>query len=164
MKMCLNILLVICLFLFITSVSAAELSRIELSDGSVITGRVISFDGTVWIIESGSMGRLKLESSKVVSIRSQPSADQRSSNVPSGEKQLGKDDIQAMQQNILANEQLMTLIMNLHSDPEIQAILTDPEIMNAVNTGDIGTLMANPKFIKLLEKAEIKAITEEVIK
>jgi len=33
--------------------------------------------------------------------------------------------------------------------------------MNAVNTGDASALMANPKLIKLLEKAEIKAILKE---
>ena len=60
-------------------------------------------------------------------------------------------DIQAMQQSIMANEQIMAMIMNLQDDPEIQAILQDPEIMNAVNAGDMNALLANPKFIKLME-------------
>ena len=56
------------------------------------------------------------------------------------------------------------MIMNLQDDPEIQAILQDPEIMKAVNAGDMNALLANPKFSKLMENAKIKAITREAVK
>lgn len=141
---------------------AGEVSVIELSDGSIISGEVISFDGNTWIIQSESMGRLKIESSKVRSIRARDAARRNQVGSSSSGYQVGKDDIQAMQQSIMANQAILNMIMNLHDDPEIQAILKDPDIMKAVNAGDISALIANPKFMRLLEKAEIKAITGQV--
>jgi len=149
---------------FISSGYASEISIIELSDGSQITGEVVSFDGSTWIIQSESMGRLKIDSSKVRSIRAQDTTGQKQPGTASSGYQVGKDDIQAMQQSIMANQEILKMIMNLHDDPEIQSILKDPEIMNAVNAGDVNALIANPKFMRLLEKAEIKAITGEVAK
>jgi len=148
--------------MFIADVPAGEISLIELSDGSVITGEVISFDGNTWIIKSESMGQLKLESVKVRSIRAQGTSGQNQAGSPSSGFQVDKRDIQAMQQRIMANQEILKMIMNLHDDPEIQSILADPAIMNAVNSGDINALIANPKFMRLLKKAEIKAITGQV--
>ena len=71
-------------------------------------------------------------------------------------------DLQALQQEIMANEQIMAMIMNMQDDPEIQAILQDPEIMNAINAGDMNALLANPKFIKLMQNPKIREITKEV--
>jgi len=132
---------ILCPGLFIAH--AGEISTIELSDGSVISGEVVSFDGNVWTIQSGSMGTLKIDGSKVVSIRSKTTPSQT-------------------QQSIMANEQIMTMIMNLQTDPEIQAILKDPEIMKAVNAGDVNALLFNPKFIKFMENTKIRDITKEV--
>ncbi len=150
--------------IIISSGYAGADSIIELSDGSRITGEVISFDGNTWIIQSESMGRLKIDSSKVRSIRAQGSSGQTQPGSSSGGYQVGKDEIQTMQQSIMANQEILKMIMNLHDDPEIQAILKDPEIMQAVSSGDIAALIANPKFMRLLERAEIKAITGEVAK
>ncbi len=154
------------LFLLLSAFSAdaGELSIIELNDGSFISGKVLSFDGEVWTIQSDSMGVLKIEGSKVVSIRSKTSGSRAPiTGIPGGER-VKAGDIQAMQQAIMANEQLMTMIMSLHNDPKIQAILEDPDIMKAVNAGDINALLANPKFIKLMENASIKEITKEAVK
>ncbi len=157
--------LVTILILFLISNGyAAEISIIELSDGSRISGEVISFDGNTWIIQSESMGQLKIESSKVRSIRGQGARRQNQPAETTSGYQVDKDDILAMQQSIMANQEILKMIMNLHDDPEIQAILKDPEIMNAVNSGDVSALIANPKFMRLLEKAEIKAITGEAVK
>jgi small nuclear ribonucleoprotein (snRNP)-like protein len=160
-----NFLLVtIFIILLITPGNAGEISVIELSDGSRITGEVVSFDGSTWIIKSESMGQLKIESSKVRSIRSQGANRQNLPAETTSGYQVSKEDIQAMQQSIMANQEILGMIMNLHDDPEIQAILKDPDIMNAVNAGNISALLANPKFLRLLEKAEIKAITGEIAK
>jgi len=154
----------LCLGLIAQSVYAGEQSVIELNDGSIISGEVVSFDGSTWVINSTSMGVLKIKAAKVVSIRSQTTGGQ----VPAGEGSTGKQvnaaDIQAMQQSIMTNEALMTMIMGLQNDPEVQAILQDPEIMRAVNAGDMNALLANPKFRRLMENAKIKEITKEAIK
>ena len=47
-------------------------------------------------------------------------------------------------------------------DPEVQGILEDPSTIQAVNAGDIGSLTANPKFMKLLENPTIQDITKKM--
>ena len=143
---------------------AGEPSVVELKDGSIISGEVASFDGSTWVIRSASMGRLEIEASKVVSIRSQRSKNGQPATGASIGNQAASDQVQAMQQSIMANEQLMTMIMTLQNDPEVQAVLKDPDIMKAVNTNDISALLANPKFRRLMENARIKEITREAIK
>jgi len=150
--------------LMLALVNADEISTIELSDGSIISGEVVSFDGNTWTIKSGSMGTLKIDGAKVVSIRSKTTTDQGAAGGRSSGNTVNTPDLQALQQEIMANEQIMAMIMNLQDDPEIQAILQDPEIMNAINAGDMNTLMANPKFRRLMENAKIKEITREAIK
>ncbi len=145
-------------------VYAGESSVIELSDGSIITGEVVSFDGKVWTIQSGSMGTLKIDGAKIVSIRSKTAVGKEPDGGISTGSQANAADIQAMQQSIMANEQIMAMIMGLQHDPEIQAILQDPEVMQAVNAGDMHALLSNPKFIRLMENAKIKDITKEAVK
>ncbi len=159
-----NILFIIGVLLLSCNAGAGEISIIELSDGSIITGEVVSFDGNIWTIRSGAMGTLKIEAAKVVSIRSQTTGSQAPVGGASTGNQANTADIQAMQQSIMANEQLMAMIMSLQNNPEVQAILQDPEVMNAINAGDMNTLMANPKFMRLMENAKIKEITREAIK
>jgi len=143
---------------------AGESSVVELKDGSIISGEVVSFDGSTWIIQSASMGRLEIEAAKVVSIRSQTTKSRQPTTGASTGNQVDMDQMQSMQQSIMANEQLMTMIMTLQNDPEVQAILQDPDIMKAVEAGDMNALLANPKFMRLMENAKIKEITREAIK
>jgi len=143
--------------LLVQNVCAGEISVIELKDGSVISGEVVSFDGNIWIIESASMGRLEIEAAKVVSIRSQAAG-------ASAGNQVTASQMQSMQQSIMTDEQLMTMIMGLQNDPEVQAILQDPEIMKAVEANDMNALLANPTFRRLMENAKVKEITREAIK
>ena len=68
--------IILSLGLMLALVNAGEISTIELSDGSVISGEVVSFDGKVWTIKSGSMGTLKIDGAKFVSIHSKTTAGQ----------------------------------------------------------------------------------------
>lgn len=76
-------------------------------------------------------------------------------------QQTGPDirgETQALQQQMMGNKEIMDLIMSLQNDPDIQKILQDPDIMKAVNSGDIATLMANPAFMRILNKKEVHEI------
>lgn len=158
------LLFFLCLGLMAQAVYAGESSVIELKDGSVISGEVVSFDGSTWIIRSASMGRLEIEASRVVSIKRQTSPGRQPATGASTGNQAGSDQIQSMQRSIMADEQLMTMIMRLQNDPEVQATLQDPDIMKAVEAGDMNALLANPQFRRLMENAKIKEITREAAK
>ena len=54
------------------------------------------------------------------------------------------------------------MIFSLVNDPDVQGILEDPSIIDAVNRGDIEALSSNPKFMKLLDNPAIQDITKKM--
>lgn len=135
---------------------AAEYREIVLKDGSVISGEVLNFDGKQYTIKSNSLGTVKLDSSQINAIRSPSGASLNSSQAG-----FSQSDISAMQQQLLSNQDIMAMISSLQNDPQMQAILADPKIMQAIAAGDIQTLMNDPNFKQLLNNSTIKQITEK---
>jgi hypothetical protein len=134
--------------------AAAEIKEIELIDGSVITGEVLSLGSGVYTIRTGSLGTLTIDDAKVRAIRPQGSL--------ASSPQAG--DIKALQDKMLSNAEVMGLIASLKDDPQFKKALEDPEILNAVNSGDIASLMANPKFLELLHNPTVQNIQQKVAK
>lgn len=134
--------------LFVQNAVAGELQVIELTDGSRITGEVVSLVNGVYTIKSDSLGTVRLGASKVRLIRAQSAGASAS---PSQEAR-------ALQEKMLSDEEIMSLIQSLQDDPDFQKVLEDPEIMKAVNAGDIPALIANPQFMKLLNNATVEKI------
>jgi hypothetical protein len=63
---------------------------------------------------------------------------------------------------MMSDKEVVEMILSLQNDPDVQKILQDPEIMKAVNAGDMDALLSNPKFMKLLENPTIHEIREKV--
>jgi len=137
-----------------TRVNAAETREIELTDGSVITGEVVSLSGGIYTIRSTTLGTLRLEASKVRVIRMQGSSAQGDVG--------GR--VKSLEQKMLGDNEIMDVIRALQNDPDLQKILHDPEIMKAVETGDIAALMRNPDFMKLLNKQAVQDINKKIIR
>jgi hypothetical protein len=70
--------------------------------------------------------------------------------------------MEQLQSSLLANGDTVKLIMSLQNDPGVKAILSDREIMAAIQRGDYESLANNPKIKRLMNKAEIKQITGSV--
>ena len=68
------------------------------------------------------------------------------------------EQVSALQEKILHDKEIMGLILALQSDPEVQELLNDPSVLNAVSSGDFTTLTGNPRFMRLLENARVKEI------
>ena len=145
--------------LFIASLAcvSAEQREIVLKDGSVITGEVIKFDGTQYTIKSSSLGTVDINNTEISAIRTPSSTSSKNA----GAMTLSPSDVSKMQQQLMANQEIMTLINALQNDPQVQAILSDPEVMQAIYAGNIQVLMDNPKFKGLLDNPTIKSITEK---
>ncbi len=141
------------------TVLAGEMREVELTDGSVITGEVLSLSGGIYTVKSGSLGIIKLEESKVRAIRSR---------IPSGsgaqkDGQAGSEaEARSLQEKMLSDKEVMSMIQSLRDDPEFQKILEDPEVMKAVQAGDLPALMANPRFMKLLNNSTVQEIQKKV--
>lgn len=70
--------------------------------------------------------------------------------------------VQELQEKMLADPGIMALIMALQNDPEMQALLSDPKIVAAVQAGDIGVLLADSRFMKLLDNARVREIEQRL--
>ena len=129
--------------------TAAEMREIELTDGTIVTGEIVSLTGGVYTVRSATLGTLRIEESNIRTIRLKDSAG--SSTNTGGE-------VMSLQNKMMSDGEIMNMIQGLQNDPEFQEILQDPELMKAVEAGDITTLVANPKFMRLLNNQSVKDI------
>ena len=148
----------IILLTFSFSAFPAENREIVLKDGSVISGEILSFDGTNYKIKSHSLGTVEISNEEIKVIRA-------ASQTKSMDKQtsISRQNISSLQKQMLSNQDIMALINSLQNDPQVQGILADPQLMQAISSGDIQTLMNNPKFKKFLNNPTIKQITNQTI-
>lgn len=140
------------LFVFAGELFAGEVRRIELNDGSLLYGKIVSLKDGVYTVNTMSLGSVKIEESKIRVIRFK------------SDDQAAKEQIQAMQKLMLSDKEIINVIASLKDDPDVQKILKDPALMKAINSGDLETLISNPKFLKLLSNPKILNIKEKVMK
>jgi hypothetical protein len=138
---------------------AGELKMIELKDGSVITGEVLSLSGGIYTVKSDSLGLIKLEESKIRAIRSKTPEKGGASGGPAAAQ---GNDTHALQQKMMSDQEIMGMIRSLRDDPEFKKVMEDPGVMKAVKDGDISALLANPQFMKLLNNPTVKEIEQKV--
>lgn len=131
---------------FLGQAFAGETKTFELLDGSIITGEIVSFSDGTFILKSEILGTVRIEETKIRAIRSRKN------------RGISGDEVLALQEKMMGNEEIFAMILSLQSDPEFREILQDPEIMSAVSSGDINALFSNQKFLKLLENPAIQDI------
>lgn len=158
--------LALVLGLFCSMVSASEIKEIELKDGSIITGEVISLTNGIYTVKSDILGTIKLEDTKVRNIRektgfSTPAASPQPSLAPQAQSS-ATGEAQSLQQKMMSDKEIMGMILSLQNDPEFKTLLEDPKIMSAVNSGDVATLTADPRFMKLMNNPTVREIQNKV--
>ena len=120
--------------IFISAVSAGGITEVQLIDGSVIRGDIISSHGGVYTLKSKTCGTIKIEESKIRAIRFKNSlgvnAKERATTTDSPGAQ-----VQLLQQLLMGDQEILPMILSLLNDPDIQGILEDPSIIEAVNGG-----------------------------
>ncbi len=132
-------------------------SEIVLKDGSRIRGEVLSMQNGLYRIRTESMGTIQLRSREILSITSlgvsvpgdSPGTDTAASS------QTAVDSIKS---SIVNSPGVMSTIMALQNDPQMKAILADPEIMRAVQNLDLQALGNHPKIKALMNNPKIKRI------
>ncbi len=90
-------------------------------------------------------------------------AEDAVSGQSSEKKQHDKTQMQSFQAQMLNNATVMQRILSLQGDPAVQKILKNPELMNAINSFDLNTLLNNPEFKALFNNATIQEILKEVL-
>ena len=161
------------IFLFLSllvsvSVFAGETSEIVLTDGSKIYGEVLSLNNGVYQLKTESLGVIEIPSSRVrlIRVRSDqielPKTSSGSGSSLSLESGTVQSDIETLKSSILNNSEVMGMILSLQDDPAIQKILADPAIMEAVNSGDIGAFISNPKILEIMNHPRIQEIQKKL--
>jgi hypothetical protein len=79
-----------------------------------------------------------------------------------GEQPGAAPQVEVLKERMMNDEGIMALIHELKDDPEMQAILSDQTIMSAVQAGDIGALMHNPAFLKILDNPKVRQIEKRM--
>jgi hypothetical protein len=136
-----------------TPAFGGEIRAIDLSDGSTISGEVVSLSNGVYTVKSPGLGTIRIDEAKVRAIRT-PS--------PAAGSGASPDSTKALQDKMLQDKDIMALVLSLQNDPDFQKVLQNPEIMNAVQAGDIAALQSNPDFQRLLNKAAVRDIQKKV--
>ncbi len=156
MKKIIPIALVI--FVFATACFAAEFREIMLKDGSVITGEITSFDGSHYTIKSNSLGTVTIASAQILAIQTPARI-----NSAAPQPKILQNDLNSVQKQMLKNKEVMGLIESMQHDPQVQAIVNDPKIMQAIAAGDFQTLLNNPKFKALMNHPTVNQIKDKVL-
>ena len=137
------------LLLAMVTLASHAASRIELVDGTVINGDLLSMSNGRYVVQSTTLGRIELPQSSIRAI--EPVIGRSGTGG-------GNADFHAIQQQITASPELMQLVTALMSDPEIQAAMKDPEFMRLILSGDVAALKDDPRILKLMGNPSIQAI------
>jgi hypothetical protein len=70
--------------------------------------------------------------------------------------------VATLKEKMLNDTDIMALIAEVQNDPEIQQLLADPAAVEAARKGDIQALVANPRFMQLLDNPRIREIQRKV--
>ena len=145
------------------SAFAGGLMEVELIDGSMVSGEIISFSDGIYTLRSGVLGTVKINESKIKLIRFKSYGGTEGETVRPLNTSVN-EELQAIQKSIMNDQNILRMILSLQNDPDIQELLQDSVIMEAVNSGDFSALMSSPKIIKILQKPELQEIQEAVSK
>ncbi|MBT4837973.1 MAG: hypothetical protein HON94_11570 [Methylococcales bacterium] len=152
---------IISFLLFISSfqwVLAGPTLTLQLKDGSVVKGEMISMSNGVYKIKSNALGTVKITDSQVKSMSSGSS----SPNSPSNSDAMA--NYQKIQKDIMSNPNMMKSITSMQQDPQVMKLIQDPTFANALKSGDINKIMNSPNFKKLLQNPNLRNITNQYAK
>lgn len=147
------------LLIFSQTVSAESLKNFYLTNGTVISGELISYSGSTYTIRLPDQPEaMTIPESYIQRIESNTGAV-----TPAPTATTKTPNIVEFQNTILSDPSLMQEILSLLDDQEIMNALSDPELMDAAMSQDldaigrnpaIGKMMENPKFLLLLKKIQ----------
>jgi hypothetical protein len=70
--------------------------------------------------------------------------------------------VQELQGKIMNDPGIMALISALQADPEVRGLLSDPRVLQAVQSGDYGALLDDPRIQKLMNGPQVREIEKRL--
>ena len=136
---------------------------IELKDGSQIQGDIQSIQNGQYTIVSPIIGTVHIAQSSIVRISYDGGGEarDRAANDATGNDHLSSQ-AQQVQAQLTQDPEAMKSILSLQDDPQIQALLKDPQIMQAIQRGDYASLLNNPKIQALDNNPQLKNVLRQL--
>ncbi len=160
------------MFLLLALPAFTQSSQIVLSDNTVIYGTVIGMNDGVYTINTDSMGEIRVDASRIVSISSQGSQTQRGaqnridiidesnrgrrSNSSSMRNNAMQEQATMRVQSMSLEDDFLDSLINLSENSAMVDVLNDPEIMDAITNLDYDFLMNSDKMRSLMESSDIQ--------
>ena len=155
------------IFLFFSPINPSNAEQvITLKDGSRIKGELVGVKDGSYTIKSSLMGDVTVSGDQVANIAN--SQEALSSPTlpasPAAPNANGALDgqIQAAQNKLMTDPQMMGDIQTLVQDPEIAQLLTDPALMQAVMARDPAALQNNPRAQALMANPKMRALMDRL--
>jgi hypothetical protein len=138
-------------------------SEVELTDGSRLKADIVSLQDGVYTLHSESIGEIKIPAEKIKTIRLTGTLDPPAPPAPASQAAAPNIASQAgnMRLSVMQNPENMDKILSLQDDPLIESILKDPKTMQAINAGDIGSLLADPKIQTLMQHPTVRGLSQQ---
>ena len=147
---------------------AATSKQIALKDGSLIKGELVSFENGLYTIQTENLGRLQLPEVNVVSIANEgaiaqaaPPMAQQTAAAPGF-----SNKVSAMQTKIMGDPQAMQTVQAMAEDPEIAAMISDPNFVKqltaAVSNNDMNSVADNPNIQRLMSNPKMQAFIQQL--
>ena len=159
--------------LFLSAAENGELQVITLKDGSTLRAHVSESMGGYYIIKSPALGDTKIRTSDVIAIspaaqRANPTAATAAPPMPpSATDHSGTSALQAALaskvQSFVSSGSGMATVTQFTQNPDLKAVLADPNLMNAIQSGDSAALMGSPAIRKLMENPQTKALIQSIL-
>ncbi|MFC1510159.1 hypothetical protein ACFL49_00675 [Candidatus Omnitrophota bacterium] len=166
-----KIFLLLLISLIASPLFAENIKTIQLNDGSLIKGEILSLDEDVYTVETSTFGTLEIKDADIASISSisqiqqqQTTSAATTQSLPSGNQLM--QQAQQLQGSMMADPEVMTEMQNLMSNPEVMEILTDESFINSLMTNPemmlendkLKVLMASPQIQALMQKVQQKQL------
>ena len=161
-------------FLFAADSGAPQV--ITLRDGSSISAQVTESAGGYYLIKSPALGDIKIRTSDVVSIKSSslqsatsprtstgtPGSESAAPNRPSDTATL-QSALSSKVQNFVSSGKGMSLVTQFSQNPDLKAVMADPNLMKAIQSGDSTALMNSPAIKQLMENPQTKSLIQSIL-
>jgi len=158
-----NIILILFFLTLNVTGYCGQASRIELTDGSVVNGEVTSFTNGSYTVKTASLGEMNIDAVKVAKIESVgPPALNAPLDSEVQPSSLTPSEINSYRQKLMSNPDNAALLKNLADNPQVQALAEDPEVVDAVKTGNVQGLEKNKKFTAVVNNPQIQETAKEI--
>ncbi len=157
------------------------LQIITLKDNSVVRARVSESIAGFYIAQSPTLGDMKIPVSQVISIQNEATTNplprgeagsprNNSSNPAAVQNSMGASPTDALKsalaskvQGLVSTPAGMAAIQQFSQNQDLKAILSDPNVMNAIQSGNYEALMKSPAIKKLMDNPQTKDLIQSVM-